>query len=86
MIFHNGIWSKKKPELDEECLLITANQNATGEWDYSIWIIEKIYGEDGWYLGLLCGDGEECGDKDDLRADLYCVLPALKKSKTKQST
>lgn len=69
-------WTNEKPDFNEECLLITAN-NFSGMWAYKLWTIEKLEIDGHWYLGLLCEDGEEWGDLDDLKADLYCVLPLL---------
>lgn len=69
-------WINIKPEFKEECLLLTATC-FRGQWEYSIWRIEKIEVDESWYLGLLNGDGEEWGDLEDLKADLYCVMPLL---------
>lgn len=78
-----NMWLTQKPEFNEECTFITATRytrnNEPLPWDYSVWQIKKLDGEDvegnpAWYWGLLNGDGEEWGDLDDLRADQYYII------------
>lgn len=84
LLFHNGTmmkWTKKKPKLTEECLLITAHYfgGMTG-WNYHLYEIKKTDFEDKWYWGIF-DDGDEWGDYADLKAELYYVLPILKSKK-----
>ncbi|MBP7109506.1 MAG: hypothetical protein KBA90_13195 [Chitinophagaceae bacterium] len=76
-------WLTEKPDFNEECSFVTATKYNRNEedlkWDYSIWQIKKLDGEDengeyGWYFGLLDGEGEEWGDLEDLAADLYYII------------
>lgn len=67
-------WSFLKPDLTEECVLVTATK-IKDHWDYNIWCIEKINCDGSWYMGWLTGDGEEYGDLADLQADKYLILP-----------
>lgn len=80
-------WTKEKPKFKEECTFITASRynrnNEDLQWDYSIWQIKKLDGEDekgnpAWYWGLLNGDGEEWGPLDDIAADFYLIIPPIK--------
>lgn len=73
-----GGWTRKKPEFDGEFLLITASEDVrSNEWCYSFYRITKCDGPEGWYYGIVCEDGYEWGDRDDLRADLYKKIPTL---------
>jgi len=69
-------WVTEKPNLEKECLLITASKFGT-RWEYTVFTIQKQDGEEGWYWGLFSGDGDEWGALEDLKADLYKVLPLL---------
>jgi hypothetical protein len=72
-------WTKKKPKLNKECLLITAqNWGKEQGWSYTAFSIEKVECDGRWYLGIITSDGDEWGDIDDLKADKYLVLPLLK--------
>ncbi len=69
---HN-IWSKEKPVLEEECLLIVAS-NFNGEYEYKLFEIKKIPFEGKWYWGILDQNGGEWGDYYDLKAELYFTM------------
>lgn len=71
------MWSITKPDFKRECLCITASK-VGGQWEYKTWVIKLLECDEQWYLGLLTGDLEEWGDIDDLKADLYNVMPLLK--------
>lgn len=62
-------WTTRRPAFIYDCVLVTANL-IRGNWEYSVWIIERRNG----YWNWLTGDGEEYGDIEDLRADKYCIL------------
>ncbi len=66
---HN-IWSKEKPVLEEECLLIVATK-WLDEYDYTLFVISKC-GEN--YFGIFEQGGDEWGDYDDLKAELYFTM------------
>lgn len=70
-------WKVEKPKKWKECILITATL-FNDRWEYTLFTVEKVNGEEGWYWGLICDDGEEWGDIDDLKADLYLVMRPLK--------
>lgn len=70
-------WVTQKPEFKEECLVIIASYSKYG-WEYATFQIKNVDGEDGQYLGLLTGDGDEWGDIEDMAADKYFVMPLLK--------
>lgn len=72
-------WINEKPEFDKDSIMITASwwNIGDGYWEYSIWQIVKLESEEGWYWGLLMGDGDEWGALEDFRADKYKVLPPL---------
>jgi len=76
-------WTNIKPVFKEECILIVANNwnNPEPHWEYTLYTVEKVNTDEGWYLGLFEDGGDEWGDLDDLKADLYCVLPLLEKIK-----
>ena len=74
-------WVKEKP--DKECVFIAANpyrrNNEHLKWDYSMWQIKYLEGEDeegnpALYLGLLNGEGEEWGPLEDLEAEHYKII------------
>lgn len=71
-------WSNKKPKLNKECLLITANhfKQLNNGWEYSAFTIEKTECDEKWYYGVF-QDGDEWGAIEDLKADKYLVLPLL---------
>lgn len=73
-------WVKVKPKFNKECLVIAATKFINTEWEYNIYQITKIFDDDIWYWGWCNGDGEECGDLEDFTAQLYCVLPLIKKT------
>ena len=66
-------WTSIKPELNKECILLTASEYKK-EWSYTTFLITKIDSYEGWYWGLCDIDGKEWGDIDDLKADLYQVV------------
>jgi hypothetical protein len=83
-----GVWLREKPKFNKECSFVTATKYVRNgedvDYEYSFWMIKKLDGEDengapGWYWGLLCGDGEEWGDLEDLTADYYYILPTIPK-------
>jgi len=67
-------WFKEKPELNKECILLTASQYKKDQWSYTPFLITKIDGDEGWYWGLCDVNNDEWGDIDDLKADLYQVI------------
>jgi len=69
-------WSIQKPLFTEECLLITAHLSGK-YWEYTVYQIARVNGEQGWYMGWLTGDGEEYGDLADLRSQKYLTMPLL---------
>ncbi len=83
-------WDRTKPAFTEECVLIVANyfgrddrQYENRQYEYTLYEIKKLDGETeegeyAWYWGVLCSDGEEWGDLNDLTANLYMTLPLLK--------
>ena len=79
-------WTKKKPKLNKECILIVAqwmHYHKPFHWEYTLYTVERVDGYDDndnpiYYFGLLCANRDEWGDIDDLKADKYCVLPLLK--------
>jgi len=78
-------WTKDKPTFTKECLLLTASK-IRGEWHYSLFEIKQmdaITDEDErvWYWGIFTTDGDEWDSLDELKSDMYCKLPFLKKIK-----
>lgn len=71
-------WVTEKPDFKEECLVIAATALHRGWFDYSLFQVKNIETEEGWYIGLLNGQGEEWGDIEDFVADKYFVMPLLK--------
>ncbi len=67
------IWTTKKPEFKEDCLLFTANK-IRGEWEYHSWLIHNYNG----YMAWCELDGEEYDDIADLTAEMYLTIPLLK--------
>ena len=76
-------WTKRKPKPNRECIILTASQNAHGEWWCDLYMIEKVE-VDGlrWRWGIHFGDGTLWGDYADLEAQWYCVME-FPKSQTK---
>lgn len=75
-------WVNEKPKFKEDCVLIAATKYKNKDWDYKLYEIKKSDGEDedgndAWYWGIFCDDGEEWGDLADLNADKYLVLKPL---------
>jgi hypothetical protein len=75
-------WQTEKPEFKEECLLLVASSYQNKDYDYNVFEIKQIEGLDeqenpAWYWGICCLDGEEWGDYEDLKADLYMIMPLL---------
>jgi hypothetical protein len=76
-------WTSEKPELEQECLLLTASYIKSNRpfdcayWTYNLFEITKVEVEEGWYWGIL-QDGVEWGDIADLKADLYQVVTTPK--------
>jgi hypothetical protein len=75
-------WQKHKPEFTEECLLLIAKKWKDQPYEYDLFEIKKLDGENedgsyGWYWGLVCTDGAEWGDLADLAADQYFTMPLL---------
>lgn len=72
----NTEWTTEKPHLFfNECLLATAVK-IRDYYLYMLYEIKKIYSDDGWYWGILdAEDGVEWGDYDDLKADMYMIIP-----------
>jgi hypothetical protein len=69
-------WTKKKPRLDQECLLLAATL-FSGRWDYTLFQVVRIDCGDNWYWGICTEDGEEWGAYSDLKADRYCKMKTL---------
>ncbi len=70
----HSIWSKEKPVLEEECLLIIANRIYEEKYEYALFEINKIDNGDGWYYAISEQGGDEWGDYDDLKAELYFTM------------
>lgn len=70
-------WSKQKPKADKEFLLLTANYLG-GHYDFKVFTIEFVQYEGNWYYGIF-DDGDEWGDYNDLKCDLYCQFELIKK-------
>lgn len=68
-------WTPIKPKFKKECLLLTASKYKE-HWEYKSWSIVECDDMDngGWYFALCDIDGDEWGDIDDLKADLYKVI------------
>ena len=73
-------WTKRKPKLSKECLLIAATL-IDRKWDYALFQILKIDYADKWYWGICTADGDEWGDYTDLKADKYCEMKPLSENK-----
>ena len=67
-------WVSIKPDINEECMLVTANLKKDGYYKYSIWEIKQVVGVNGPYMGLLTIDGDEWDDLKELSADRYLIL------------
>lgn len=65
-------WTKTKPKLKGECLILTASKWGA-ETSFTLFEISKVEFEDKWYWGIF-QDGDEWGDYEDLKADLYLVM------------
>lgn len=65
-------WTKTKPKLKGECLILTATV-WNEETDFTLFEISKVTFEYTWYWGIF-KDGDEWGDYEDLIADLYLVI------------
>lgn len=73
-------WADEKPELNKECLLLTATFYKT--WEYKLFEIYKVEFDGEWYWAISL-DGDEWGDIADLKADKYLVLSQLPKTESK---
>jgi hypothetical protein len=71
-------WLTEKPKIDKECIVITAHK-WNNRWTYTLYTVEKVDGEGGWYWGLIAEDGAEWGDIADLAAEKYLILEPLKR-------
>lgn len=69
-------WIKEKP--NKECVFIAATK-INDIWEYTVYMIKTVCEEEGSYLGWLTGDGDEYGDLNDMKADLYFIIPPPKK-------
>ena len=67
-------WQSTKPDLNQECILVTANLKNDGNHDYSIWEIKQVVGVNGPYMALSTIDGREYDDLSVLSADRYLIL------------
>lgn len=79
-MIHNQ-WSDTKPEFTEECILITACKiklPLSHHWQYDLFEVIQINGEDGWYWGLCEPAGEQWGALEEFKADKYYTMPLLK--------
>lgn len=74
---NHNIWSKEKPILEEECLLLTAD-NFSGQYEYKLFEIKIGDSADGSYYAICEPDGEEWGDYEDLHAELYFTMKPYK--------
>jgi len=66
-------WVTQKPKADHEFTFVT-KQGMDGCWNYEIWQVILLNGEEGKYYGLVTGDGEEWGDYEDLVANFYKII------------
>jgi hypothetical protein len=84
----NGGWISAKPELDKECVLLTANfyrhpkYPENSYWSYRLFEIAKIECDEGWYWGVL-EEGMEWGDIADIKADMYQIVAIPQPPKSK---
>lgn len=70
-------WTTKKPKFKEPCLLLTACL-IHGKYEYETYVIDWVVFGENRYMGWLTGDGGEYGSLEDLKSELYRVLPLLK--------
>ncbi len=67
-------WTNEKPTFTQDCILLTATwDEIRGDYEYGAF--EITWGDGYWMWCLL--DGEEIGDINDLRSDLYLIIPML---------
>lgn len=71
-------WSKRKPELNKECLLLTLSYLSNNEVTTRIWVIKEVIVNTeemgGAYWAILENGDEEWLDYDDLVAEYYMVI------------
>jgi len=71
------IWQKEKP--DYPCIFL-ARTKYNGNYDYSLWFIEKTdsaENDNEYYLGIYDSDHEEWGDLAELTADEYFIIEPI---------
>ncbi len=68
-------WTKEKPK--KPCVFVTRDKYNEDIYDYDIWIIDWVNSDDGKYLGIMNGDGEEWGDWNDFISELYFIVEEL---------
>lgn len=86
-------WVKGLPKFTEECIIIIAiwhSRPGNEHWEYTLYTIEKLDGyndkdEPCWYWGVVCSDGCEWGDVNELWANKAYTMPLLKKQKSIQA-
>ena len=66
-------WTKKKPKLSKECILLTATYYSN-TWNVIAFSINKVEDSESWYWALCDLDGYENDAYEDLSADLYMVI------------
>jgi hypothetical protein len=69
-------WTKQKPVLDRECILLTLTYyDGWNLQSFEIREVADMCSENiGFYYGIHELDGEEWGDYDELEAEYYCIL------------
>ena len=65
-------WIKERP--NKPCVFLTRNKFESENYNYDVWMIDWVESDDGLYLGLMQGDGEEWGDLDDLLDSEYFII------------
>lgn len=73
---NNLNWTTEKPEITDECVLLTATKWA-GATDYKLFTFEWLKDSGERYLALCDEDGFHWGDYEDLEADFYAVIKPL---------
>lgn len=76
----DSTWLTDKPTFNKECLFIAAHKY-TKEWRYIVYMAIKVDTEDGQYMGLFDGVGNQFGHIENLKADLYKIISPINNDK-----
>lgn len=80
-------WSKRKPELNKECLLLTLSYLSNNEVTTRIWVIKEVIVNTeemgGAYWAILENGDEEWLDYEELVADYYMIVDYPESEKEK---